>query len=646
MSINASRQSFAKGLQRLRQELEHKPARVLLFGPPGSGKSTLAALLAPIPERCHCLNLDPGSPSFGVPAALNLGTWCKTHWQPLAFEPLCSLDAARFRLPLLEAAKALLAQAPAGTLLLDMPGLVRGVAAAELLCALTRTLQPDWLVNLIPDGATTCLPDELRSLDLPQLDLRLADQSRTPTRKERRDQRTLLWRKYLGNAVELCVDAAELVRLGTPPPLDLASAWQGRIVALSDRRGTTAMAEIRAARHTASGGLQLQLCGPALTGSPHRLTVRDAVVDNGGLSTREPVRPNRLPSRPVPAPRYAGESLRIKVAGVEAELINGVFGDPLLLLSLQQSRRCLLFDLGNTRHLPLRCAHRVTDVFISHAHLDHIGGFIGLLRARLVSDNSLCRLYGPPGLAGHIAGMLRGMLWDRIDDRGPLFDIHEWQGDRLVCCRLQAGIENPQALPDRPIIDGILLAEDDFRIRATELDHGTPVLAYAFEPTPDWQVDTAALARSALPHGPWLGQLLEAWREDDLQRPLQLPDGRRLAAGPLAQQLLVAKPVARLAYATDLADTPDNRRRLTALARDADTLFCEACFTRNDETRAREHSHLTTRACGEIAAMAGVRQLVPFHFSKRYEEHEDELYNEIRQATGDSQIELVTAGSA
>ncbi|MFC6670396.1 MBL fold metallo-hydrolase [Marinobacterium aestuariivivens] len=326
---------------------------------------------------------------------------------------------------------------------------------------------------------------------------------------------------------------------------------------------------------------------------------------------------------------------------LDAELINGVFGDPLLLLSVQQSRRYLLFDLGDTRNLPLRCAHRVTDVFVSHAHLDHIGGFIGLLRARLGTDNSLCRFYGPPGLSGHIAGMLRGMLWDRIGDRGPIFDIHEWHGGRLLRYRLQAGIESPQRLADRPIENGILLVDEDFRIRATELDHGTPVLAYAFEPAPGWQMDKKALERSGLPPGPWLGQLVEANRGGKPDRQLQLPDGRRLEAGPLAERLLVARPVAGLVYATDLADTPDNRRRLIELAGGADTLFCEATFAQADERRARAHSHLTTRACGEIAAAAGVRQLVPFHFSKRYEGREEMLYDEIGRALNDTVIELV-----
>jgi hypothetical protein len=40
--------------------------------------------------------------------------------------------------------------------------------------------------------------------------------------------------------------------------------------------------------------------------------------------------------------------------------------------------------------------------------------------------------------------------------------------------------------------------------------------------------------------------------------------------------------------------------------------------------------HLTSRACAEIAAAAGIRQLVPFHFSRRYQERLGEVYAELR----------------
>jgi ribonuclease Z len=59
-------------------------------------------------------------------------------------------------------------------------------------------------------------------------------------------------------------------------------------------------------------------------------------------------------------------------------------------------------------------AHQVTDVFFSHTHADHVGGFLWFLRSR-IGNLPPCRCYGPPGLSHQIAGMVNGILWDRVE---------------------------------------------------------------------------------------------------------------------------------------------------------------------------------------------------------------------------------------
>lgn len=88
-----------------------RDCRVLLFGETGIGKSTLARLLTMELEKCgrpsFCLSADPGSPAFGIPGAVCLGKWEPEGWQLICFEALCTLDAGRFRLPLVSAVRRL-----------------------------------------------------------------------------------------------------------------------------------------------------------------------------------------------------------------------------------------------------------------------------------------------------------------------------------------------------------------------------------------------------------------------------------------------------------------------------------------------------------------------------------------------------------
>ena len=77
-------------------------------------------------------------------------------------------------------------------------------------------------------------------------------------------------------------------------------------------------------------------------------------------------------------------------------LVNDRFGDPAVFIDFLLERRAILFDLGDIHALPPRSVLRLTDIFVSHTHIDHFAGFDRLLRL-LVGRPKLLRLYGPPG---------------------------------------------------------------------------------------------------------------------------------------------------------------------------------------------------------------------------------------------------------
>ena len=273
----------------------------------------------------------------------------------------------------------------------------------------------------------------------------------------------------------------------------------------------------------------------------------------------------------------------------------------------------------------------MTDVFISHAHIDHIAGFVWLLRSR-IGELPPCRVYGPPGLIGNIEGLLRGVHWDRVGDRGPRFQVTELHGHRLMQTRVQAGRPSVEPPGEQAISGGVLLQESGFRVRAVTLDHGTPVLAFAFEPSRQLKIREEGLSARGLQTGPWIGELKRCVARGDLDASIELPDGRRELASRLGREFITVISPQKLVYATDLADTAENRVRLTALARGAHTFFCEAAFVALDAEQAKRTRHLTARACGEIAAAARTERLVPFHFSRRYVQAPEQIYEEVQAA--------------
>ena len=118
----------------------------------------------------------------------------------------------------------------------------------------------------------------------------------------------------------------------------------------------------------------------------------------------------------------------------------------------------------------------------------------------------------------------------------------------------------------------------------------------------------------------------------ELSCDVTLPDGRRATVAELSDELLFARPGQRIVYATDVADTTGNRDTLVDLARGAQLLILEAAFASAHADRARATGHLTARACGEIAAAAGVERLLPFHLSSRYQGCPETVLDEVASA--------------
>jgi ribonuclease Z len=178
------------------------------------------------------------------------------------------------------------------------------------------------------------------------------------------------------------------------------------------------------------------------------------------------------------------------------------------------------------------------------------------------------------------------------------------------------------------------------------LEHRDTVsLGFAIEEAAHVNVWKNRLVEMGLPVGAWLRDLKRAVLED---RPAETPI---LVGAPVSRPIrldalrdaVTVTAGQKIAYVTDVADTPANRAAIIDLARGADVLFIEAVFARADAGLARQRAHLTTTAAGEIARAAAARRVEPFHFSARYAGDEPRLLAEVMAAfsgsTGDPPAE-------
>ena len=326
-------------------------------------------------------------------------------------------------------------------------------------------------------------------------------------------------------------------------------------------------------------------------------------------------------------------------------LVNDLFGDPALYVGLPWARRALLFDLGDLSALSAGRLLKISDVFVSHAHVDHFVGFDYLLRVLLGRPKAL-RLYGPPGFIEHVEGKLRGYAWNLVDGYSLSIEVREVHPERVRIARFACprGFRREEA-PDSSAPDGLLTSEPEFRVRCAQLDHKIPCLAFALEEPVRLNVDKARLDDLGLPVGPWLMDLKRAIRSgapDETAVRIAWSDGdgrhaRSLPLGVLRREVVRASAGQKLVYVTDVLDSPENRERILALAAGADFFYCEAGYPEQDAERARARYHLTTVQAGRLAAEAGARRFAVFHLSPKYRDCAGDLVAEAMGAfTGGS----------
>lgn len=319
----------------------------------------------------------------------------------------------------------------------------------------------------------------------------------------------------------------------------------------------------------------------------------------------------------------------------QPRLVNGPFEDPGLFIPYRHARRAYLFDLGDLARLPARDLLKISHVFVSHTHMDHFIGFDQLLRCILGREKDL-HLYGPSGFIRNVEGKLAGYSWDLVDRFTCRLVLHvtEVRPDRLRqrSYRCGDGFAADGDIVERPF-DGRLHAEPGAAVDAAVLPHSIPCLGLALAERFHVNILRTGLEALGLAPGPWLARFKAAlYAEVDPQTEFPLAPGpaRTFALGALARQIARVTPGQKIAYVTDVGDSPAARAAIVALARDSDQLFIEAAFLDSEHERAAARHHLTARQAGEIAALSRARRFTLFHFSPRYEGRAEELLREAQ----------------
>jgi ribonuclease Z len=322
-------------------------------------------------------------------------------------------------------------------------------------------------------------------------------------------------------------------------------------------------------------------------------------------------------------------------------LVNDPFDDPGLFIPFLFERRAIIFDLGDIHSLSTRDILKISHVFVTHTHMDHMVGFDRLLRLFLGREKTLY-LYGPEGFLANVEGKLAGYSWNLVKHYKSRFCLHavevtsEFLTAKQYLCR--EGFLSEQDAEVRPF-DSILLDDSSLQVSAVILDHRIPCLGFSIKERFHVNIIKDALFDLGLKVGPWLKTFKEAlFTGTEPDSEFEIGHGgddskkNRFRLGELSNRIAIITPGQKVTYIADAAYIGQNADRIIEFAAESDHLFIESAFLEADREIAEEKYHLTARQAGEIAGKAGVKRFTLFHFSPRYKGREHLLRKEADAA--------------
>jgi ribonuclease Z len=271
-------------------------------------------------------------------------------------------------------------------------------------------------------------------------------------------------------------------------------------------------------------------------------------------------------------------------------------GRGLTSVLLRREGELFLFDCGEGTQIGLRRLNlrwkKITSIFISHTHADHVTGLPGILMlSSQVDRDEPLYIYGPPRIREFVDAMRRTL---------DMYINYE-----IVVKEVEGG--------------ATLVQHEEYSITTHTLVHTKPCLAYCLEERMRPGVFFPDKAQAlGVPRGPLWSRLQGG---DDVS----LPDGTTVRP----EQVMGSERKGRkFCFATDTIAAPG----LAEFARASDVFICEGMFSEDLADTAADKKHLTAAQAARVARDGCVKQLGLIHYSPRYSERElKKLLGEARE---------------
>jgi ribonuclease Z len=269
---------------------------------------------------------------------------------------------------------------------------------------------------------------------------------------------------------------------------------------------------------------------------------------------------------------------------------------------LRREGELFLFDSGEGTQVALRRLNlrwkKISVIFVSHTHADHVTGIPGLLMlSSQVDRDDPLYIIGPPRIGEYIE------YSRRVLDMYINYEI------------VVKEITEP----------GVVYEGDGFRVRCFPLRHTKPCFGYVMEEDPrPGEFHPEKVQSLGVPRGP-------LWSKLQRGETVKAEDGREVRPDEV---LGPTRSGRKFSFVTDSLAFPEISREVAG----SDLFVCEGMFERALAEDARGKKHMTAEDAARIAAAAGgVRKMALIHYSPRYTDYDlKQLLREAREIFPDT----------
>ena len=250
----------------------------------------------------------------------------------------------------------------------------------------------------------------------------------------------------------------------------------------------------------------------------------------------------------------------------------------------------ILFDCGEGTQLRMMQAGisfmKINFILISHWHADHFAGLIPILQSMQLENR-------------------REKIYLIAPDATRMFKNIEG----LYYFNLKFPVEKIDAK------DGLIFENEYFRIYGLRTLHTVNSFAYKIEEKEKWKINEKRIEELKIRKGKWIEELKRKGKVIINGKEIKIEDVADLIKGK------------KIVYSGDTAFF----EKMIEFCKDADYLIHEATYLDKDKEEREERLHSSVLEAAKIAKEANVKNLILFHFSRRYQSEDyEKIENEAK----------------